>query len=378
MIDDLGKGHATGQEPTGAPILPRAALTDVLRGRAPLVGARWDPRARRGFVSPIEARAQLGLIYGDPAQIEAESLARRGRLSAGSGPHVRRLLHDGGVLGRSLLTRLLWPAGEARAGARPFIVSARVDNVTFREALAAIFAPPEHGRARMIHFVHPHTLNLAALHRDHQARLERADALLPDGVGLRVAAAIVGTALRGNVNGTDLLPLLCSEARARGVPLALIGAAPGVAEQCAARLSRDTSGLQIPLVSHGYLSEAEALAVAARVRALGRIVVLVGMGSPLQERWAWRYLASLPEVTAVTVGGLFDFFSGRVPRAPVAVRELGLEWLYRLYQEPRRLARRYLLGNPLFVLLALHQRALGRGVCKGHSYCDRAEIPGRM
>ena len=350
MSGPRSAGPELEERPAGAELLPRAALTEVLLGRAPLVGARCDPRAPRGLVSPIEARARLGLLYADPVEEEARSLRQRGHL------------HDLGVVARCLATRLLWPAGGARAARRPFIVSARVDNVTFREALAAILAPPpppDRGRARMIHFVHPHALTLAARDRDHRARLARADVLLPDGVGLRAAASMLGIALRGNLNGTDLLPLLCHEAAACGVPLALVGAAPGVADSCAARLARDTPGLRIPLVSHGYLSDAEAAAVAGRVRALGRVVVLVGMGSPLQERWAWQHLSAAPQASVVTVGGLFDFFSGRIPRAPPAVRELGLEWLYRLAQEPRRLAGRYLLGNPLFLLLALRQRGFG-------------------
>src|SRR5262249_27898825 len=81
----------------------------------------------------------------------------------------------------------------------------------------------------------------------------------------------------------------------------------------------------------------------------------VGMGSPLQERWVWRHLRDVPGATVITVGGLFDFFSGRIPRAPVAWREMGVEWLFRLRQEPARLARRDLLGNPLFLAAVVAQ-----------------------
>src|SRR5262249_43415542 len=153
---------------------------------------------------------------------------------------------------------------------KPYIVSAPVDNVTYREALEAIFATPAKGRAAMLHFVHPHALNLAAFDSDHRERLARADLLLPDGVGLRVAASILGVSLRGNVSGTDLLPLRCTEASQRGVPLALIGGAPGVASSCAERLLRDTPGLSIPLHSHGYLSDDEASGIARELRSLGR------------------------------------------------------------------------------------------------------------
>ncbi len=86
----------------------------------------------------------------------------------------------------------------------------------------------------------------------------------------------------------------------------------------------------------------------------------VGMGSPRQEAWAEEHLSGVAGLTVLTVGGLFDFFSGRMPRAPLAVRELGLEWAYRLAQEPRRLASRYLVGNPLFVSRVVRQRLVGR------------------
>jgi len=118
--------------------------------------------------------------------------------------------------------------------------------------------------------------------------------------------------------------------------------------------------VRVAAVHHGFLDDDSSAHLAASIRALGRCLVMVGMGIPRQERWAWRWLRELPEATVLTVGGLFDFFSGDVQRAPVAWRELGLEWLWRLRSEPRRLAARYLLGNPLFLTLTLTQR-LRRG-----------------
>lgn len=327
-------------------LLPRAPLGDVLRGRAPLVGSRLDARAPRGFVSPVESRVHLGIPYGDLASEEARLLGQRS------------MKRDAGVVLRAAVSAALRPSGSMRSVARPRIVSARVNNVTIEEALEAIVE----GGTRMVHFVHPHALNLAAFDKEHAARLARADLVLPDGIGIRVAAAMLGVAMRHNLNGTDLLPLLCERAANRGVPLALVGAAPGVAEACAERLKEATPGLKVALVSHGFLDEAASLRLAEQIKRLGRSIVLIGMGSPLQERWAWQYLGDAPEATVLTVGGLFDFFSGRVPRAPVWCRELGLEWAFRLSQEPRRLAKRYLVGNPLFLMLAARQRVSGAPV----------------
>lgn len=325
-------------------MLPRARLSDVVRRRAPLVGSRFDPSAPRGYVSPVEARWIMGIPYGGLHEEERDYLRRRTARS------------DAAVVARSAVAHLLAPRGGARPVDRPFIVAARVDNLTIDEAVEAIFRAPHGGRARMVSIVHPHALNLAAFDPELAGLLARADVVLPDGIGVRVGANLLGVAMRHNLNGTDLLPVLCDEAVRRDVPLALVGAAEGVAERCAARLRDAHPGLRTPVVHHGFLDDDAAAAQVERLRALGRCLVLVGMGSPRQERWAWRWLHDLEGATVLTVGGLFDFFSGDVERAPVAWRELGLEWLWRLKTEPRRLAARYLLGNPLFLSLASWQR----------------------
>lgn len=328
-------------------LLPRASLTDVVTGKTPLVGSRLDPAAPRGLFSPVESRVHLGIPYGDLAEDEARYLRDRDAAK------------DAGVVLRALFASALAQEA-AQAHPAPKIVSARVHNLSIHEALDAIFEPPdERDRARIVHFVHPHALNLASFDADLAKRFSEADLVLPDGIGIRIAASILGVSMRHNLNGTDLLPLLCRRASEEGVPLALIGAAPGIAEACAEKLSEGSPGLSIPLVSHGFIDVAEAKAVAAKVARLGRSIALVGMGSPLQERFAWEHLAHLREATVITVGGLFDFFSGRVPRAPLAWRELGLEWLFRMLKEPRRLAKRYLVGNPLFLALALKQKLAG-------------------
>jgi N-acetylglucosaminyldiphosphoundecaprenol N-acetyl-beta-D-mannosaminyltransferase len=284
----------------------------------------------------------MGLPYGDLLREEQERLA-------GAGPRAAARFLASAALGAAL-------SSTAEAPPRPAVLGVPVDNMTIADALDAILAPPPPDRARVVHFVHPHALNLATHDDRLRAQLLRADRVLPDGVGLRVASLILGFSLRDNLNGTDLLPLLCERASREGRPLALVGAAPGVAEACAARLQEAHPGLQIPVVHHGFLGEEEVPALAHRLQELERPLVLVAMGSPRQEDWIWRHLAHLPGVTALSVGGLFDFFSGRIERAPWAWRELGLEWAFRLSREPRRLARRYLLGNPLFVLRVSGQR----------------------
>lgn len=328
-------------------LLPRARLRDVLLGRAPLVGARVTDEGPRGWVSPVEARVYLGIPYGDMAQEEDRLLDNH---SFGSKLAV--------VL-RSAVARLLAPSNGLRYIPRPKIISAYVDNITIDDALAAMTERHNSERARIVYIVHPHALNLAAFNAEFAQQLTRGDLVLPDGIGIRIAASLLGIAMRHNLNGTDLLPLLCRAAAEKQLPLVLIGGRREVVEKCAENLRRDTPGLDIAFVHHGYVDDAASQDIAARVKGLGPCLVLVGMGSPLQENWAWQYLRDARGATVVTVGGLFDFFSGRIPRAPVAWREMGIEWLWRLRMEPRRLAKRYLIGNPLFILLTLWQRLKG-------------------
>ncbi|WP_053233390.1 WecB/TagA/CpsF family glycosyltransferase [Sandaracinus amylolyticus] len=327
-------------------LLPRATLTSVLRGASPIVGSRADDGAPRGWISPIEARALLGIEYVDLVEAERTYLASP----------ERSWWSDTKVVARAALANALVPERELVFERRPHLVSACVDNLTVDEALHAIVDAPRADRARIVHFAHAHLLNLAYEDDALSRALSRADLVLPDGIGVRLAARMRGVELRHNVNGTDLFPLLCRRAAERGVPVVLVGAREGIAERCAARLRADIPEIDVPFVSHGFLGEAGSRHIAARVRDLGRAIVLVGMGSPRQELWAWRHLADAGGVTVLTVGGLFDMFSGAIARAPDAWREVGLEWAWRLLMEPRRMARRYVVGNPLFLGRALATR----------------------
>jgi N-acetylglucosaminyldiphosphoundecaprenol N-acetyl-beta-D-mannosaminyltransferase len=314
-----------------------------LFGKSPLVGSRLDPEAPRGLVSPVQARVMLGIDYIDA--LAAERAYRRS------------FFRDLGVVLRAVIAALLSARG-ADIQNRPFVVSSRVDALTIPQACEAILSP-QLERAQLVFFAHPHALNLARFDRQLARRFAAADLVLPDGIGLRLAARILGFRLRHNLNGTDMLPLLCRGAAERGLPLVFVGGAPGVAQTCAERLKASEPGLDVAIATHGFQGAAETRALIERIRAVGPCVVLVGMGTPLQEAWATEHLSGLRGITAVTVGGVFDFYAGRIPRAPLWWRELGLEWLFRLIQEPRRLARRYLLGNPLFLTLAFAQRLTG-------------------
>lgn len=337
-----GNGACVATDSTS--LLPRASIFSVITGKAPLVGSRLNPTLRRGLVSPVEARVHLGIPYGD---LMAEEEVLLQELSTG-----QKLA----TIVRACIAWVMAPRNGRAIPRRPMIVSTHVDNITINEALSEIVAPPFVDRSRIIFIVHPHALNIAKFNKAYAELLQSAHLVLPDGIGIRIAASILGIQIRHNLNGTDLLPLLCNAVAKANLPLVLIGGREGVAEECAANLQRDTPGLRIALTHQGYLTDERSKELAATVRKIGHCVVLIGMGTPIQEEWVIKYFARIPGATVITVGGLFDFFSGRVPRAPIAWRELGLEWLWRMRTEPRRLAKRYLVGNPLFLMLTCAQR----------------------
>jgi len=198
-----------------------------------------------------------------------------------------------------------------------------------------------------------HTLNLAAADPGYRDVLSRAALVLRDGVGVELAARLAGAHPGHNFVGTDFVPALLRVLGARepGASVYLLGGGDGVALEAAHRLRRDTPGLRVVGVETGYgdLEGSVALIHAARPD-----VLLVAMGNPLQELWIARHGDELGAGVAIGVGALFDYLAGRVPRAPRWVLRLRGEWLFRLVVEPRRLWRRYVVGNPRFLLRVLH------------------------
>ncbi|MHA3976771.1 sugar transferase [Halovulum sp. GXIMD14794] len=205
---------------------------------------------------------------------------------------------------------------------------------------------------RRVAFLNAHCANVMARDTMYAAALETADAVLPDGIGVELAARMTGKRLTENLNGTDLTPRLLRAAAARGKSVFLFGAGRGVAEAAAARLALDIPGLRIAGVLDGFEGAADDEAAVARINDSGADILLVAMGVPKQDLWLARNMDRLQPSLAMGVGALFDFLAGRVTRAPAPVRRAKLEWAWRLAMEPRRMASRYLAGNFTFMARA--------------------------
>lgn len=190
--------------------------------------------------------------------------------------------------------------------------------------------------------------------RDPALRAIHAQAGLvtPDGMPLVWLSRAAGHAHVTRVYGPDLLQACCEAGLARGYRHFFYGGAPGVAEQLATRLRRQSPGLLVAGVyapRFGDLTPAEDAAVCARIDAADPDIVWVGLGTPRQERWMAGHVGRLRAPALIGVGAAFDFHAGVKTQAPRWMQRSGLEWLFRLASEPRRLGPRYLVNNPAFV-----------------------------
>lgn len=186
--------------------------------------------------------------------------------------------------------------------------------------------------------------------------LESCDLISPDGVSIVWASRFLGTPLPERVNGTNLMLSTCALAASMGFRVYLLGGTQDVVDEAASQLRLSFPDLIIAGSRHGYFDEPEEPEIAKAIRNVRPDILFVGISTPKKELWLQRNVPTLGVPFSMGVGGSFDVISGRVRRAPVWMQESGLEWLWRLVQEPRKMWRRYLLGNPEFVWLILKQR----------------------
>ena len=224
------------------------------------------------------------------------------------------------------------------------------------------------GETTRIAFLNAHCLNQARRDWRYAAALRTANVLLPDGAGVELAAKFRGQRLTANLNGTDLFEPLCRKLAEAGRSIYLLGGRPGVASRAAEQIVAEVPGLVVAGTRDGYFEPQDEAEVIADINRSGAAAVFVAFGVPAQDVWLARVAPQLNAPLTLGIGGLLDFVSGMTPRAPVWMRRGRLEWLYRLRQEPRRMWRRYVLGNIEFLArAAAHAFRSGRQARKEKS-----------
>lgn len=188
----------------------------------------------------------------------------------------------------------------------------------------------------------PEILVIANKDRQYKNVLNGAKLALADGIGVIIAARLLGRPLKQRINGVDLVEKLCSEVSNQPITVGFLGAGPNVAEKVAECLKNKYSNLRVGLVATEWSDALKDKKVD---------ILFVAFGSPKQEIWIANKLETLPAKVVVGVGGAFDFISGKVPRAPKVLRSLGLEWLFRLVIQPWRIKRQLSLLKFIFLVV---------------------------
>jgi N-acetylglucosaminyldiphosphoundecaprenol N-acetyl-beta-D-mannosaminyltransferase len=233
------------------------------------------------------------------------------------------------------------------------ILGMRVDATSYREAAAQVL---EWARARESRYVCAASVNnVMEAHDSPEFRriMNGADLVTPDGMPLVWGLRLLGVREATRVYGPALTPEVLAGAERERLPVGFYGATGTVLERLTKVLTIRFPALRIPYVfapPFRPLTAAEDEAVIAAIRASGARIVFVGLSTPKQERWMAAHRGSIPAV-CLGVGAAFDFLAGVKPQAPRWMRDSGLEWVFRLATEPRRLWRRYLKHNPRFAAL---------------------------
>lgn len=234
-----------------------------------------------------------------------------------------------------------------------YLLGSRVDATSYDAACDQIERWAMAGRSCYVIAANVHVVMTAYWQRTFQAVVNQAALVTPDGMPLVWALRLLGVPSAVRVYGPDLMLAWCDRAARSGVPIFLYGGTATMLAKLEQRLCDAFPGLAI-VGSYAPpfrpLTVEEEAADVERIRGSGARVLLVGLGCPKQEEWMARHQGRLPLVM-IGVGAAFSFHSGEVSQAPRWMMRQGLEWLYRLLVEPRRLWRRYLLNNPAFVVL---------------------------
>jgi N-acetylglucosaminyldiphosphoundecaprenol N-acetyl-beta-D-mannosaminyltransferase len=211
---------------------------------------------------------------------------------------------------------------------------------------------------KRVAYVNAHVINQSFDIPEVRKALMASHLVYCDGYGVRLAAKAIGMPVPHRMTGADWIWGVASLCEAAGKSLYLLGSNPGASAEAAAELARWYPSLRITGTHHGYfeLGSPHDERVIEHINENKPDILLVGMGTPQQEVWVERHFDEVDATVVWTVGALFEYVSGRIRRAPHWMSDNGLEWIFRLAVEPRRMWRRYLLGNPVFLHRVLEER----------------------
>lgn len=239
-----------------------------------------------------------------------------------------------------------------------FLFETGVTNASEEEILEYILLSLEKNREKYyIVTPNPEILVYAVQHKSFKNILNHARLALCDGLGVILAGKILGKNFKGRVTGVDLMEKLCKEASKRPITVGFLGGGPKIAERAAECLQSKYPGLKVGFVAEEWPKDGkkttdyrlQTTAVDGRQKTVD--ILFVAFGFPKQEEWIAERLDKIPVRIAMCVGGAFDYISGAVPRAPLLIRLIGFEWLFRLIRQPWRIKRQLALVEFIWIVL---------------------------
>ena len=242
------------------------------------------------------------------------------------------------------------------------ICGIHIDRLSFAETVDSIIEHASSISPVPGYVVTPNAQHVVLYQEDIHLReiYQGAHLVVPDGVPLLWAATLLGTPLKGRVNGTDLITEICRKAALSQLKVFFLGGRPSAAEETGKILRSYYTNLDIAgscCPPYGFENDpAQIREVNSCIREAKPHILFVALGSPKQEYWLFENAHEIGVPISIGIGSGLDFISNQVKRAPNWMQKAGLEWAFRLFSEPRRLWKRYLIGNPLFLWCVLKQR----------------------
>jgi N-acetylglucosaminyldiphosphoundecaprenol N-acetyl-beta-D-mannosaminyltransferase len=223
----------------------------------------------------------------------------------------------------------------------------RINKINRQEIIRLLCEYACGGSVRTAFYVNAHCVNIACRDREYRDILNRADLVYVGGMGVVWASRFLGVPLSERVNILDFLDGLIGRLRKEEITVYLLGAQLPIVKKAAEDLKK--KGLKVVGSRDGFFNEEEEPGIIREINLLRPNILMVGIGVPRQEKWIFRHQKELDVKLCWAVGAAFEWISGYRRRAPAWMIKCGLEWLHRLYQQPRRLYKRYLVGNFTFV-----------------------------
>ena len=228
---------------------------------------------------------------------------------------------------------------------RQTLINLNLDILNKSQALNACAEALREPRPKSLFFINAHCFNIAQQDHHYHKVLDRSDLVFNDGIGIKLIGLLNNVRFHDNLNGTDLIPQIIDLGVLQNLSFYFVGGSDVVVHCTQAKLREKYPDIRINGIQNGFFTESQEAAIIQDINKKKPDILIVCMGVPKQELWIEKIRNNLHTVRlCIAGGGVFDFISGKIRRAPVAMRRANMEWLYRLCLEPRRLWKRYLVG----------------------------------